>query len=281
MGILNVTPDSFSDGGRYLDPQTAIEAGLRMLDEGADAIDVGGESTRPGSMAVSIEEETLRVIPVVEALLDRECRVSVDTSKPGLALASLLMGAWMINDVSAGRALGLSDHESQSEDWSSLPKLFAESGCQLCLMHMQGEPRTMQAQPTYGDVVQEVLEFLLARAKIAEAAGVPKDNIWIDPGIGFGKTAEHNLTLLKNLHVFTQSGYRVLIGVSRKSFLGKIASRDEPLPVEQRLEATLAIQTLAQAAGVHMIRAHDVRAARRAIDAAAAVNGSHIIGVPD
>ncbi len=250
MGVLNVTPDSFSDGGLYLTPSEAIRKGREMLDEGADLIDVGGESTRPGAEPVEIEEEIRRVVPVVEALAGRDIKVSVDTMKSQVAATCLAHGATMVNDVSA-----LAD--------PAMAEVCAKSRCEVCLMHMKGEPRTMQNNPHYGDVVAEVYDVLMARAALAEAAGIDQARIWIDPGIGFGKTIRHNLQLLNSVPKFSRSPYRVMIGTSRKSFIGKLLSEDDP---SERLEGTLAAQVLAQAFGAQMIRTHDVRASRRAIE---------------
>jgi dihydropteroate synthase len=259
MGILNVTPDSFSDGGEHFNAEAAIEFGLKMIADGADVIDVGGESTRPGAEAVPLEEEMRRILPVVTALCSRGARVSIDTSKAIVADTCLHLGAWMVNDVTAFSDQGMAE-------------VCASAGCEVCLMHMLGTPPTMQDAPSYVDVVADVRDFLLGKAHLAEAAGVARQRVWIDPGIGFGKSVEHNLTLLKRLDVLVESGYKVLIGVSRKSFLGKVGA--ETLPVEERLEGTLSAQTWAQAKGVHAIRTHDVRAARRGIDIAAAIMGS-------
>lgn len=259
MGILNVTPDSFSDGGQFESTASAVDHALRMVDEGADLIDVGGESTRPGASAVSLSDELRRVMPVVEALASRGIVVSVDTSKSEVARAALAAGAQVVNDVTAFRD-------------SLMASVCASAGCMVCLMHMQGEPRTMQATPQYGDVVEEVRSFLLSAARGAEAAGIARDRIWIDPGIGFGKTVAHNLTLLRRLDRFVDTGYPVLLGVSRKSFLGKVGmSEGQILPVGERLPATLAAQVIGQLAGVRIIRAHDVAEARRAIDLVSAI----------
>jgi len=259
MGVLNVTPDSFSDGGLHYEAAAAIEAGLRMAAEGADWIDVGGESTRPGAEVVPIEEEIRRVASVIEALSLKERNVSVDTRKPQVAEAALGVGAKMVNDIS-----GLRDPDMLS--------ICARAGCQVAIMHMQGEPETMQLNPHYEDVVAEVRDYLVAQARRAEAAGVARDNIWIDPGIGFGKNVGHNLLLLRHLNVLVETGYRVLVGASRKSFIGRVLSASSgPLPASERTEGTLAVHVLAQQAGAAMLRAHDVLAARRAIDMAAAV----------
>lgn len=260
MGILNVTPDSFSDGGLCFDPHVAIETGLRLQREGADLVDVGGESTRPGAEPVSEAEEIRRVERVVGVLAEQGVPVSIDTSKARVAKVAIEAGAVMVNDVTAGR------------DEAMAPLCGSTPGLSVCLMHMLGEPRTMQSDPRYGDVVSEVRDFLVARAAVFEEFGVPSGRIWIDPGIGFGKNLGHNLDLLARLPVFVETGYPVAIGVSRKSFLGRLLRVEgEPAPIAERLEGTLAAQVLAQASGVGLIRAHDVIAARRAIDVAAAI----------
>jgi len=255
MGVLNVTPDSFSDGGVFFETDRAVDAGLRMTDEGADLIDVGGESTRPGASPVDQDEERRRVVPVIERLAGRGIVVSIDTSKATVARAALDGGAQVVNDVTA-----FADPE--------MAGVCAVSECSLCLMHMQGEPRTMQEAPRYDDVVADVKAFLVERAEAAQQAGIARDRIWIDPGIGFGKTLAHNLSLLARIDEFVATGYPVLIGVSRKSFIGKILGG---LPADQRLEGTLAVQVLAQAAGARILRAHDVLQVRRAVETAAAV----------
>lgn len=240
MGVLNVTPDSFSDGGNFLDTDRAIEHGLELVAAGADMVDVGGESTRPGADPVDEDEELRRVVPVV-AELSGKVRVSVDTTKKAVALASLEAGATLVNDISA-----------------SLYEVAAASGAGWVAMHMQGVPRTMQSDPRYEDVVAEVHGFLLDRAATAASAGVTE--IWLDPGIGFGKTVEHNVTLLHHLPALVSTGFPVVVGTSRKSFLGKIApARDGSVaPVDGRLEASLATATWAMLAGVAMVRVHDV-----------------------
>jgi dihydropteroate synthase len=251
MGILNVTPDSFSDGGRFLSSDSAIAHGLQMAAEGADWIDVGGESTRPGALPVSVDEELERVLPVVAGLASRGLRVSIDTMKPAVAREAVRAGASLINDVT-----GWNDPE--------MGLVCAESGAAVCLMHMQGEPRTMQAKPTYANLVEEIRDFLVARAELAQSLGIESDRIYIDPGIGFGKTIEHNLDLLRHLAIFVKSGYPVLLGTSRKSFIGRILGSDgEPLPTDERLEGTLATQAVAEAAGVAILRVHDVQSAVR------------------
>jgi len=253
MGVLNVTPDSFSDGGHFLETAKAFEHGMRLWDEGADIVDVGGESTRPGASPVSAEDEAKRVLPVVEALVNQGVRVSIDTSKGTVARACLQAGAWMVNDVTAG-----SD--------PVLLEAAAEYDSHLCLMHMKGEPRTMQTDPFYANVVAEVRDYLLEQAGKAEAAGVSRERIWIDPGIGFGKTVEHNLQLIGHLEEFVATGYPVLVGASRKSFLGRLGGGDK---TEDRLAATIAVHSVAQLKGAHALRVHDVQEAKRA---AAVVN---------
>lgn len=255
MGVLNVTPDSFSDGGMWLSHDAAVAHGLELIAEGADIVDVGGESTRPGAVVVSAEEEIARVVPVVRSLASH-ARISIDTSKFEVAVAAVAAGATMINDVSA-----------------SLHSVAADAGVAWVAMHMQGEPGSMQASPSYGDVVKEVSEFLIERADIAKHAGVQE--IWIDPGIGFGKTVEHNLSLLKHLDVLTQLPFPVVVGASRKAFLGKVLGSDEePVPVDQRLEASIAAAVMAISQGVAMVRVHDVRATARAARVATAIKAA-------
>jgi len=241
MGVLNVTPDSFSDGGSWLDPVAAVDHGRRLVAEGADIVDVGGESTRPGAITVPVDEELRRVIPVVEALAG-EVAVSVDTRKEAVARAAVAAGASIVNDVSA-----------------SLWEVAAETGAGWVAMHMPADPTVMQQHAVYADVVSEVLEFLVARAEKAQASGVGR--VWIDPGIGFGKTARHNLLLLRHLDKFVESGWPVTIGTSRKSFLGALAPAPDgqPAPPDDRLEATVATTVWAMTRGVDMVRVHDVR----------------------
>ncbi len=257
MGVVNVTPDSFSDGGRFLDPERAIEHGRLLLDDGADLLDVGGESTRPGAEAVDADEELRRVGPVIEALAADGASVSVDTSKATVAAAALDAGAEIVNDVSALRT----DPE--------MATLCAERGCGVVLMHMKGTPRTMQESPSYGDVVADVRAFLAERIEAARAAGVSEERIWIDPGIGFGKTVEHNLELLRRLGELRELGRPIVIGTSRKSFIGEITGRE----VDERLGGTVASNVLALAAGAEVFRVHDVRAVREALTVATAVLG--------
>lgn len=241
MGVLNVTPDSFSDAGRFLDPDAAIERGRQMIAEGADVIDVGGESTRPGADSVDAQEELRRVLPVVEALAP-ETRVSVDTSKADVARAAVSAGASIINDVSA-----------------SLAGVAADVGASWIAMHMQGQPRTMQDEPRYDDVVVEVCEYLQQRAAAAVERGV--EDVWVDPGIGFGKTVGHNLLLMRKLPAIVATGFPVAIGTSRKSFLAKVTDSDGP---QDRLESSVATAVWAMTQGVSMVRVHDVEATVRA-----------------
>ena len=243
MGVLNVTPDSFSDGGEFFDPDKAVEHGLQMVAEGAAIIDVGGESTRPGSDSVSADEQIQRVVPVIKALCEKaDVPVSIDTYKYEVAKAALEAGASVINDITA-----LSDER--------MGELAVERRVPVVLMHMQGTPVTMQNEPQYDDVVGEVLEFLLGRAKWAEKLGISPNIIFIDPGIGFGKTTEHNLCLLRNIDKFVASGYRVLVGTSRKRFIGQITGKEKPA---ERIFGTAATVALCAAAGVSIVRVHDV-----------------------
>jgi dihydropteroate synthase len=243
MGILNVTPDSFSDGGRYIDRRAAVARAEEMLAEGADIIDVGGESTRPGAEPVSVEDEIDRVIPVIAAIVaETGAAVSVDTTKSQVARRALEAGAVIVNDVSALRF----DPE--------MTGVLAASGAGLVLMHMLGEPRTMQANPSYTDVVSEVCGALLDWAARAQAAGVRRESIALDPGIGFGKRVEHNLMLLASIESLTRPGYPVVVGTSRKSFIGSVLG----LQVEDRVEGTAATVAWAVAHGAQVVRVHDV-----------------------
>ena len=260
MGVVNVTPDSFSDGGLYLDPEAAIAHATELAAEGADILDVGGESTRPGAEAVGEAEEVARTQPVVEALTGESgpgVPVSIDTSKASVAGAALDAGAVIVNDVTALRA----DPE--------LASVCADRNCEVVLMHMLGTPRTMQDDPRYDDVVDDVKSFLVARISAAMEAGIDERRIWVDPGIGFGKTVAHNLELLRRLGELRELGRPVVVGTSRKSFLGKITGRE----VDQRLGATVASNVLAVAAGVDVIRVHEVAVAREAIAVAESVLG--------
>ncbi len=240
MGILNVTPDSFSDGGRWLDRDEAIARARVMIDEGADVVDVGGESTRPGADPVTVDEELRRVLPVIEALAG-QIRISIDTTKDEVAEAAVEAGASLINDVSA-----------------SLWPVAARTGAGWVAMHRRGSPTTMQSDPHYDDVVAEVTRMLVERAGEARGAGVGE--VWIDPGIGFGKTVDHNVSLLASLDDLVDTGYPVVVGTSRKSFLGHLAGSTpaQPLAVDQRLAGSLATATWAMSRGVRMVRAHDV-----------------------
>ena len=258
MGIVNVTPDSFSDGGLFLEAERAIEHGKHHAGDGAEIVDVGGESTRPGAAAVPAAEELRRIQPVVAGLVDAGVKVSIDTSKATVAEAALDAGARMVNDVSA---LGADP---------DLAILCAERGCEVALMHMQGTPRTMQQSPTYGDVVEDVRAFLATRIEAAVAAGISEERIWVDPGIGFGKTAEHNLELLRRLGELRDLGRPILVGTSRKSFLGKLTGRD----VSGRLGGTVASNVLALKAGAEMLRVHDVREMSDAVVVAQSILGA-------
>ncbi len=256
MGILNVTPDSFSDGGRYLDAAAAIEHGLALAQQGAAIIDVGGESTRPGAAAVDVREELRRVIPVVEGLVGAgvDATISIDTSKLEVARAALDAGATFVNDVTAFRAV------------PELAALVAARGVECCVMHMQGEPRTMQDAPRYGDVVGDVREFLRERVAFARQAGVAPERIVVDPGFGFGKTVEHNLELLARLDELAVLGQPIAIGTSRKSFLGVLTGRGE----HDRLAATIATNVIGLLHGASVFRVHDVAPVRDALAVAAA-----------
>ncbi len=256
MGILNVTPDSFSDGGAHASSGTAVEHGLRMAGEGAGIIDVGGESTRPGSAPVTVEEELRRVVPVIEQLAARvPAAISIDTSKAAVARAAVAAGAEIINDITALRGD------------PAMAGVVAESGAALVLMHMQGTPRTMQQDPCYADALREVADFLHGRIEAARAAGIAADRLAVDPGIGFGKTAEHNLQLIAGLGVIAALGYPVLLGVSRKSFLAATGCED----MADRDAATTALTTLGRNCGACIFRVHAVRPNIRALRVAEAV----------
>jgi dihydropteroate synthase len=248
MGIVNVTPDSFSDGGRLGDAQAAIRHALKLQEAGADILDVGGESTRPGAAAVPADEEMRRVLPVIEALAHRGCVVSVDTMKPEVMRAALDSGAVMVNDVMALRAPGALE-------------AVAASDAAVCLMHMQGEPQRMQQAPRYDDVVEEVRNFLQDRAAACEAAGIGRERIVIDPGFGFGKTQGHNLALLSHLNRLAELGLPVLAGLSRKSMLGTLTGR----AVDDREFAGVAAHLIAVARGARLLRVHNVAAMRDAL----------------
>lgn len=258
MGVLNVTPDSFSDGGRFFDHSAAVKRGVEMVSDGADIIDVGGESTRPGAEPVPEEEEIRRAIPVVEQLVKEvEVPVSIDTTKAAVALSAFEAGASILNDVSALRF----DPD--------IVEAAIQAGAGIILMHMLGDPRTMQDAPHYDDVTGEVASFLGARASAAENLGVASEAIAVDPGIGFGKTVDHNLSLIKHLEeMVSELEYPVVIGTSRKSFIGKVLE----LEVEQRLEGTAATVAWAVASGAHVVRVHDVREMVRVVRVTEAIS---------
>jgi dihydropteroate synthase len=258
MGVLNLTPDSFSDGGKFLSRQAAIDRAHAMVEQGAAIVDLGGESTRPGALPVTVAEELDRVLPVVEALAaELPVPVSIDTSKPEVMRAAVAAGAGLLNDVLALRAEGALSAAS-------------ESGVPVCLMHMRGEPRTMQVRPAYGDVVAEVNRFLAERVAACEAAGIPKHRLLVDPGFGFGKELQHNLALLRHLDRLAELGLPVLVGISRKSMLGALTAR----AVEHRLAGSLAAAVLAVVKGASIVRAHDVADTVDALKVASAVLGT-------
>ena len=255
MGVLNVTPDSFSDGGHWFDPVRAIDRAVEMVEEGAAFIDVGGESTRPGAATVPVDEELRRVIPLVEALAGRlTVPVSIDTRKPEVMRAAIAAGATLVNDIAALGAAGALE-------------AVAGSGAAVCLMHMQGEPRSMQAAPDYHDVVAEVVAYLQDRAAACVAAGIAHERVVLDPGFGFGKLLEHNLDLLAGLDRLAALGFPVMAGLSRKSMIGQVTGR----PVGERLAGSVALATLAALGGARIIRAHDVAATVDAAKIAAAL----------
>ena len=255
MGVVNVTPDSFSDGGMFLDAERAVAHGRQLATEGAEILDIGGESTRPGAEAVSADEELGRVVPVIEGLAGGEVQVSIDTSKRAVAEVALDAGAEIVNDVTALRAE------------PELAGLCADRGTEVVLMHMLGDPRTMQENPTYDDVVDDVKGFLAERIEFATAEGIAEERIWVDPGIGFGKTVEHNLELLRRLAELTELGRPIVVGTSRKSFIGKLTGA----PVDRRLGGTIASSVLAVANGAEVLRVHDVGPVREALSVAEAI----------
>ena len=255
-GVVNVTPDSFSDGGHYLEPSAAIAHARRLADEGADLIDLGAESSRPGAESVSAEQELSRLMPVLDGLRACPIPISIDTTKPEVMRAVIGAGAAMINDIGALRSPGALE-------------AVATTDAAVCLMHMQGEPRTMQQSPSYGDVVEEVRAFLAERVAAAEARGIARERIVIDPGFGFGKTIGHNFELLRNLHRFAEMGLPVMAGWSRKSTLGAITGRG----ADERLAASIAAALLAVQHGATIVRVHDVAATRDALAVLAATNG--------
>jgi dihydropteroate synthase len=257
MGVVNVTPDSFSDGGLFLDPEAAVAHGLELARAGAEILDVGGESTRPGAEPVGSEEELRRVIPVIQGFVAADCHVSVDTSKASVAEAALDAGAEIVNDITALRG----DPE--------MADLCAQRGVTVVLMHMLGEPRTMQEDPRYDDVVDDVKAFLAARLEAAVAAGIGEERIWLDPGIGFGKTGAHNLELLRRLGELRELGRPLVVGTSRKSFIGKVDGSG----ADRRLGGTIASSLLAAAEGADVLRVHDVAEMRQALTVAAAIVG--------
>lgn len=260
MGILNVTPDSFHDQGRFFKADAAAARARQMAADGAGIIDVGGESTRPGSQPVSDEEERARVLPVIQAIAPGvKVPISIDTSKAGVARSALEAGASMINDVTALRG----DPE--------MPAVAAEAECPVCLMHMQGEPRTMQENPSYRDVVGDIIAFFRERIDFAVSQGIRRGNIIIDPGIGFGKTLQHNLEILRRLDEFLSLGQTLMIGASRKSFIGKVSGEED---TEKRLPGTIATTVMAFEKGVRIFRVHDVAENYQALQVAAAIRGS-------
>ncbi len=262
MGILNATPDSFSDGGQFNNIDAAVNQGKQMIDDGADIIDIGGESTRPGSERVSVEEQIERVVHIINAINETKpehVEISIDTTRSKVAEAALNAGASIVNDVSGGN------------DDPDIINLCADKDCPYIIMHMLGTPETMQNDPVYNDVVSDIKKFLETRIEDCIKAGVDKNNIVIDPGIGFGKTREHNLVLLKNLKTFVETGYAVLLGTSRKRFMGSICSVDTP---NELIGATTATTALAVNTGVKIFRVHDVKPNRQAADVAWAILNS-------
>ena len=259
MGVVNTTPDSFSDGGHFLDNDMATDHGLRLADEGAEIIDIGGESTRPGSEPVSVKEEMRRVLPVIERLAKRcEAVISIDTQKPAVAKAGLDAGASIVNDIAANR--------QSTEMW----QVVAEARAGYVCMHMQGTPQTMQTEPHYDDVLQEVGDFFSERLTRLAEHGVNSEQVALDPGIGFGKELEHNIKLLSGIHQLIISGRPLLIGASRKSFIGKLLGT----PSNERLPASLACAACAAAEGAHIVRAHDVAETVQAVRMAEALSGN-------
>ena len=259
MGILNVTPDSFSDGGQFDSLDAAVEQGKYMINEGADIIDIGGESTRPGSKRISSEEQIERIVHIIQAISEtkpKNVQISVDTTRSAVAEAAINAGAEIVNDISGGN------------DDPEIIQLCVDRECPYIIMHMQGTPETMQNNPTYNNVVAEILLFLQSRAEVCIKAGISESNIIIDPGIGFGKTSEHNLTLLNNLNTFVETGYSVLLGASRKRFMGSICDVDRP---SELIGATTATTVLGVNTGVKIFRVHDVKENRQAADTAWAI----------
>jgi dihydropteroate synthase len=257
MGIVNVTPDSFTDGGMYLTTDDAVRHGARLVDEGADVLDVGGESTRPGAEPVDVDEELRRVIPVIEGLteIQQTTPISIDTRKPEVARAALEAGARIVNDVTAGRD-------------GAMLEAVADTGAGIVLMHMLGEPQTMQDDPRYEDVVAEVHEFLRERIEAAVFAGIAEERVCVDPGIGFGKNVEHNLALLRSVSALRLLGAAVMVGASRKRFIGVLTGAEDPA---DRLEGSLAAAVLAASLGADVVRVHDVAPTVRALRVADAI----------
>jgi dihydropteroate synthase len=257
MGVVNVTPDSFSDGGDYLDPDKAVSHGIQLVDEGASILDIGGESTRPGAVPVHADEELRRVLPVIGplAVARPTAQISIDTCKAVVAQEAITGGATLVNDVTALRGD------------PKMTELVSSTGCECCLMHMRGEPRTMQENPRYDDVVSEVKAFLEERLAFAIASGIAESKVLLDPGIGFGKTAEHNLELLRRLDELVAIGRPVVVGVSRKSFIGHLTGRDDP---KERVFGTVALNVLAYERGARIFRVHDVAPSYDALRVAAA-----------
>jgi dihydropteroate synthase len=243
MGIVNVTPDSFSDGGQFFSAQAAIDHAAQLIEEGADILDIGGESTRPGAAEVAVDEELHRVMPVLEALRDASVPLSIDTMKPEVMRAAIAAGASMVNDVNALRTPGAVE-------------ACAEPNVAVCLMHMLGTPRSMQQDPEYADVVSEINQFLLERAEVCERAGIARERIVVDPGFGFGKTSQHNLDLIRAVPQFVATGYAVMVGISRKSVLGRLVGKD----AGGRLAASVSAALLLAQRGAHILRVHDVQA---------------------
>ncbi len=256
MGILNVTPDSFSDGGQYTQTDLAVAQAVKLVEAGADVIDIGGESTRPNADPVSLQEELDRVVPVIEALASEiNIPISIDTYKPAVMRAAIAAGASMVNDVKA-----LQEADAVA--------VVAQSDVGICLMHMQGTPQTMQNDPYYEDVVQEVADFLLARAAVCEQAGIARERLLLDPGFGFGKTRAHNIALIQQLNTLTALDYPVLVGLSRKSVLGQMTGND----VDARLYASVSAAVIAALKGAKMLRVHDVKATVEALKVVAAID---------
>ncbi len=258
MGILNTTPDSFSDGGQFVSLESAVQRAMLMIDEGADIIDIGGESSRPGAVEVLADEEIQRVVPVIEAIRSRsDVCISIDTSKPEVMRAAVMSGADIVNDVNGLRRRGATE-------------TCAELDVPVCIMHMQGEPRSMQSKPFYRNVVEDVMDFLKQRADLCIAAGIRTENIIIDPGFGFGKTLQHNMQLLLHLDKFKLLGYPVMVGLSRKSVLGEILNA----PVEARLHASVAAAVLGWTKGAKIFRVHDIKATSDALKICSAMHNA-------